>query len=150
MIDNNLHPYAIEMFPSSSQDTQESLASGEVHNILPEEHIIAPEPLQSSTPRSDDYLEELSHTTSESSNNDDNNNRNEQAVNKYNLQRRTTKPVSYKETPNYVKKTIGKQFIQLAKALNPEKKENASIKSSKKGAKVNKRRHKMVIRDTMK
>ena len=63
-------------------------------------------------------------------------------MDKFNLRKRTTKPVTYKETQKYVKKTDGKQFIQLENTVK--------IKSSKKLAKKNKKRHKMVIRDTMK
>ena len=107
-----------------------------MNNILPEEHIITPEVDETSNEEVDKEYLETSHNDGDTNTAHENEDRNEEAMNRYNLQRKTTKPMRYKETRNYVKQTIGKQFIQLAKTLNSEiEKENAKIKNAKKQAK---------------
>ena len=93
-----------------SEEPQGSLASSEVNNILPEEHIITPEPpITAVIGHEEKTLDNIDNNKDPDMTNI-NENQNEEAVNKFNLRKRTTKPITYKETRKYVKKTVGKQF----------------------------------------
>ena len=107
-----LNDDAIEMFPEKPIGPRGSLASSDEHNILPKEHIIGSEPINDDVPDTQQVEEdpppEPAPSTSEPA---DNENRNEEAVNRFNLRRKTTKPATYKDTRSYVKQSIGKQFV---------------------------------------